>query len=55
MLLFAINLDLDFDIRYIANAVMDDVTVWDEFVVFILEMIYIYVLEKYPNFEISKF
>ena len=39
VLLLAINLDLDFDIRYIANAVMDDVTVRDEFVVSILELI----------------
>ena len=57
VLLLAINLDLDFDIRYITNAVMDDVTVRDEFVVSILELIDNHVLPilRSQNFEISKF
>ena len=39
VLLLAINLDLDLDIRYIPDAVMDDVSVWGDFVVSILEFI----------------
>ena len=57
VLLLAINLDLDFDIRYIANAVMDDVSVRGKLVVCILELIDNHVLPflRSQNFEISKF
>ena len=57
VLLLAINLDLDFDIRYIPDAVLDDVSVWGEFVVSILEFIDNQVLPIFgsQNFEISKF
>ena len=39
VLLLAINLDLDFDIRYVPDTVLYDVSVWGEFVVSILELI----------------
>ena len=57
VLLLAINLDLDFDIRYIPDAVMDDVSVRGELVVSILELIDNQVLPILgsQNFEISKF
>ena len=56
VLLLAINLDLDFDISYIADTVMDDVSVRGELVVSILELIDNYVLSilRSQNFEISK-
>ena len=56
VLLLAINLDLDFDIRYIANAVMDDVSVRGKLVVCILELIDNNLLPflRSQNFEISK-
>ena len=55
MLLLAINLDLDFDIRYIPDAVMDDVSVQGELVVSILELIVLLPILRSQNFEISKF
>ena len=55
VLLLAINLDLDFDIRYIPDAVLDDVSVLGEFVVSILELIVLLPILRSQNFEISKF
>ena len=53
VLLLAINLDLDLDIRCIPDAVLDDVSVWSEFVVSILELIDNYVLDilRSQNFK----
>ena len=39
VLLLAINLDLDFDIRYVPDTVLYDVPVWGELVVSFLELI----------------
>ena len=55
VLFLAINLDLDFDIRYIPDAVMDDVSVQGELVVSILELIVLLPILRSQNFEISNF
>ena len=55
VLLLAINLDFDLDIRCIPDAVMDDVSVRGELVVSILELIVLLPILRSQNFEISKF